>query len=167
VPTLGLTVGAAVAVNSVGSTLVPGTDRFLAGPQEIGAEFGGLGPPETYPAPTAVPTKVRPEAGANTTIATVATDAALTRAGAERLAVMAHAGLARAVRPVWTPFDGDTVFALATGARRAVDPAELLLLGAVAADVLARAIARGVYHAGSLGGVPGYGERTGKDARRS
>jgi L-aminopeptidase/D-esterase-like protein len=86
------------------------------------------------------------DAGANTTIAIVATDAALTRAEASRIAIMAHDGMARAIRPVHTPFDGDTVFALATGAVDPGDnrPATLAMLGSLAADCLARAIGRAV-----------------------
>ncbi|MGI9170402.1 MAG: P1 family peptidase, partial [Caulobacteraceae bacterium] len=78
-----------------------------------------------------------------------ATDAALTPGQARRLAIMAQAGLARAIRPVWTPFDGDVVFALATGRRPLASPVDFTLarLGALAADALARAVARGVYEA--------------------
>ncbi|HEY1750466.1 MAG TPA: P1 family peptidase, partial [Caulobacteraceae bacterium] len=86
---------------------------------------------------------------ANTTIACVATDAALTPAEAKRLAIMAQDGLARALRPAHAPFDGDVVFALATGRRQVEAPRLLTVarLGALAADCLARAIARGVYEA--------------------
>jgi L-aminopeptidase/D-esterase-like protein len=67
---------------------------------------------------------------------------------------MAQTGLARAIRPVHSPFDGDVVFALATGEHPAPAPADLLLLGAVAADVLAEAIVRSVLTATALGGLP-------------
>jgi L-aminopeptidase/D-esterase-like protein len=90
-------------------------------------------------------------AAQNTTIAVVATDARLSKAEATKLAQMAHDGLARAIRPVHTPFDGDTVFALATG-RRAGPP--LAILGAIAADVLARAIERGALEAIGMAGLP-------------
>ena len=85
----------------------------------------------------------------NTTIACVATDAALTPAQARRLAVMAQDGLARAIRPVHAPFDGDVVFALSTGVRPLAEPEPFILarLGALAADALARAVARGVFEA--------------------
>src|SRR5437868_3622262 len=88
-------------------------------------------------------------AGRNTTIACVATDAALTPAQAKRLAVMAQDGFARAIRPVHAPFDGDVVFALSTARKPLAepDPYTLARLGALAADVLARAIARGVHEA--------------------
>ena len=85
----------------------------------------------------------------NTTIAVVATDIALTPAQAKRLAIMAQDGLARAIRPVHTPFDGDVVFALSTAARPlgAGGEAHLARLGSAAADCLARAVARGVHAA--------------------
>jgi len=95
-------------------------------------------------------------AGANTTVAVVATDAALDKAGCRRLAIMAQDGLARAIRPVHTPFDGDTVFALATGAGPAADPATLTRLGSAAADCLTRAVMRAVLAASPLGGFPSW-----------
>ena len=145
----GYTVGALVAVNCWGSAVAPGGRTFWAAPYEIGSEFGGLGaaglagPPDDWGLAKA------PGALRNTTIACVATDAALTPAQARRLAVMAQDGLSRAIRPVHAPFDGDVVFALATGARPLAEPANYLLarLGALAADCLARAVARGVYEA--------------------
>jgi L-aminopeptidase/D-esterase-like protein len=90
--------------------------------------------------------------GQNTTLAVVATDATLTKAEASKLAQMAQDALARTIRPVHTPFDGDTVFALATGRRPAP---HLLVLGSIAADVLARAIERAALLAQGMGGVPG------------
>lgn len=90
----------------------------------------------------------------NTTLAVVATDARLSKAEANKLAQMAQDGLARTIRPVHTPFDGDTVFALATGRR---GPQSLAVLGAIAADVLARAIERSVRSATALGGLPAAG----------
>lgn len=84
--------------------------------------------------------------GTNTTIAVVATNVSLGKAACERLAIMAHDGLARAIKPIHTPFDGDTVFALSTGARPASEnmPAQLAMLGALAADALERAVAKAV-----------------------
>ncbi|RMH51472.1 MAG: peptidase S58 family protein [Alphaproteobacteria bacterium] len=143
----GLTVGAIVAVNALGSTLIPGSRAFLAAPFEIGDEFGAVPLPPRPPAPHAVPAKPHVVPGTNTTIACVATDAALTRSQAQRLAIMAQDGIARAIHPAHTPFDGDTVFALATGRGRAVDAVGLYMLGALAASCLARAIARAVFHA--------------------
>jgi L-aminopeptidase/D-esterase-like protein len=91
--------------------------------------------------------------GANTTIAIVATDAELTRIELKRLAIMAADGCARALRPVHTPFDGDLVFAVSTAGRRLSGsrPRDVMRLGHMAADCLARAIARGVYAAETLG----------------
>jgi L-aminopeptidase/D-esterase-like protein len=96
--------------------------------------------------------------GTNTTIAMVATDADLTRIELKRLAIMAADGFARALRPVHTPFDGDLVYALSTGRRPITAPRTLavLELGSLAADTLARAIARGVYEAETLGPYRAY-----------
>ena len=148
----GITVGAVVAVNSFGSVVAPGSRAFWAAPFELDGEFGGLGagglvgPPDDWGLAKANPATA---ARQNTTIACVATDAALTPAQARRLAVMAQAGLARAIRPVFAPFDGDVVYAMSTGTRPLPEPANLTLarLGALAADTLARAIARGVFEA--------------------
>src|SRR6202040_1548152 len=94
----------------------------------------------------------RSDPRANTTIAAVATNARLDKASAKRLAVMAQDGLARAIRPVHTPQDGDTVFAIATGKHDlGDDPLALAELGTLAADCLARAVARGVYNAATVG----------------
>ncbi len=146
----GITVGALVAVNSFGAVIAPGGRAFWAAPFELEGEFGGLGaaglvgPPDDWGL-----AKNNPAARQNTTIACVATDVALTPPQARRLAIMAQAGLARAIRPVFAPFDGDVVFALSTGGQPLPEPANLALarLGALAADTLARAIARGVYEA--------------------
>jgi len=87
----------------------------------------------------------------NTVIALVATDATLTKTQAKRMATMAHDGLARAVYPAHTPMDGDIVFAASTGRRQLPSPVDGLAdLGALAANVLARAIARGIYEATAL-----------------
>ena len=103
--------------------------------------------------PGAASPKFNPQPRANTTIACVATDAALTPAEAKRVAQMASAGLARAIRPVFAPFDGDVVFALSTAQRETPEPRALTIarLGALAADCLTRAVARGVHAAASLG----------------
>lgn len=87
----------------------------------------------------------------------IATDAALDRAMARRVAIMAQDGLARAIRPVHAPLDGDTVFVLSTGARALADPVwDLTRLGMLAADALSRAVMRGVHAARALGPVPAY-----------
>lgn len=145
----GYTVGAIVAVNSWGSVIAPGGRTFWAAPFELDGEFGGLGAAGLTAGPDQWGSAKRPAETRNTTIACVATDAALTPAQAKRLAVMAQDGFARAIRPVHAPFDGDVVFALSTGARPLVEPAAYTLarLGALAADNLARAVARGVFEA--------------------
>ena len=148
----GVTVGALVAVNAVGSAVVGGGPRFHAAPWEMGAEFGGLGMGAPDPAFLPPAGKGRGEA---TTIAVVATDTALTQAEATRLAVMAHDGIARAVVPAHSPLDGDAVFALSTGARPLADPvADLFALGHAAATCLPRAIAGGVFEAEGREGDP-------------
>ena len=142
-----VTVGALAAVNSFGSPYVPGTNRFWAAPWEQGDEFGGRGVArEAGLAGLPGDTKLGAPS-TNTTIAVVATDAALTKPQALRLAVMAQDGLSRAIRPAHGPTDGDVVFLLATGRASAVDTLGLLRLGTTAGDVLARAVARGVYAA--------------------
>ncbi len=149
------TVGALVAVNAVGSVTAGDGPRFHAGAWEMGDEFGALGPPrlgEIDPA-CLPPTKLaRP--GVATTIAIVATDARLTKAEAQRLAVAAHDGIARAIVPAHTPFDGDLVFAATTGTAPAPDPAAQMWLSHAAALCLSRAIARAVFLARPQDGDP-------------
>jgi L-aminopeptidase/D-esterase-like protein len=154
----GIQVGALVAVNAWGETVMPGSRHFWAWPFEQGEEYGGLGAPALkgsvdleMPRPP-----VPPSPAANTTIAIVATNVALDKGEARRVALMADDGLARSIRPVHTPFDGDTVFALSTGRLPIADLTMLTLVGHMAADCLARAVARGVYHAESLGRFPGW-----------
>ncbi len=143
----GATVGALVAVNAFGSVCVPGERAFLAGAWEIGAEFGGLGASATrVPHVAPAPGKPGPLAG-NTTIGVVATDAALDKAGARRLAEVAHDGMARAIWPAHTAFDGDLVFGVSTGRRPLAGDMEEVGLGQAAAHCLARAIARAVWAA--------------------
>jgi L-aminopeptidase/D-esterase-like protein len=157
-------VGALVAANPVGSVLHPGSSSFWAWPYEQLAELGGQVPPSIPIANLAAWTDTAlPQLGANTTLAVVATDAPLTKADAQRLAIMAQDGLARAIRPVHTPFDGDSVFTLSTGDGSGVDPYRLARLGQAAADCVARAVARGVYEAETLGAFPGYKSLQQKD----
>jgi len=179
----GLTVGALVAVNAVGSPTAGDGPWFWAAPWEEGDEFGGLGPAPRLPPPdTPLPGKrmrgttdtgarstTNPRArgttdtgargttdtGAHeaTTIAIVATDARLDRAQAQRMAVAAHDGMARALVPAHTPFDGDLVFAVSTGERPMADPpADGFQIGHAAATCLARAIARAVWLASPAAG---------------
>jgi L-aminopeptidase/D-esterase-like protein len=156
----GLIVGALAAVNALGSAYMADGRTFWAWPFEIDGEFGGArpdpaAPPAIDPAPddTRLGLLGRLSPGANTTLAVVAVTADLSTAECQRLAMMAQDGLARALRPAHTPFDGDTVFALATGQRALGEDqdrhVQLGRLGSAAADCLARAIARGVYLAAS------------------
>ena len=151
-----IVVGALVAVNPVGSVTYPDGKTFYAWPWEVGNEFGGQAPPSSGDNAEPVPPLSRlafAKPGANTTIAIVATNADLTRPEAKRIAIMAHDGFARAIRPAHTQFDGDTIFSVATGSQSL--PAEgpfgrpysVSMIGSAAADCLARAIARGVYAA--------------------
>jgi L-aminopeptidase/D-esterase-like protein len=146
----GFTVGAIVAVNAIGMATIGDTPHFWAGALEVGNEYGGLG--LTSPAGAgAIRMRVKGDQPA-TTIAVVATDATLTKAQAKRVAIMANGGLSQALRPTNAPFDGDTIFAAATG-RKALtqrDVRDVTEIGMVAADCLARAVARGVYEATAL-----------------
>jgi L-aminopeptidase/D-esterase-like protein len=147
----GMTVGALVAVNSLGSAVVPGTKNFWAGAFEIGNEFGGLGPANVRVA-TEDWGLIKPDPGPrkNTTIACIATDVELDIDQMKRVTMMAQDGLSRALRPIHSPFDGDVVFGLSTAKRKITGPmaeVTVLRLGAIAADVLSRAVARGIYEA--------------------
>lgn len=152
----GFTVGALVAVNALGSATVGDSRHFWAAPFEEDGEFGGLGLPAPFPPEARLPrTKMsrNPTGTENTTIAVIATDAILTKAEAKRLAIAAHDGLTRALWPAHTPFDGDLVFALATGrSGRTPAPEDFVELGAAAASTMARAIARGVHDAKPMAG---------------
>jgi len=158
----GITVGALVAVNALGSVTVGDTDHFWAAPFEIGEEFGGLGWPAPIPANAQTLRSKATPAIANTTIAIIATDAKLTKAEAKRLAISAHDGFTRAIWPAHTPLDGDLVFSLATGrTEKVLDQADYIELYAAAGATMARAIARGVFHATPADGdlVPTWSER--------
>lgn len=161
----GVTIAALVAVNAVGQATIGDTGHFWAAPFEVGDEFGGRGFPSPLPADAAaLRHKLQPSAGANTTIAVIATDAVLTKAQAKRLAMVTHDGFARAIWPSHTPFDGDLVFALATGKVPLGNPAfDMIEIGAVAASCMARAIARGVHAATPAPNdtVPSWRERFG------
>jgi D-aminopeptidase len=161
----GITVGALVVVNAVGTVTVGDGPHFWAAPFEQNGEFGGRG---AAPQPTAADLSIRAKGGPqeNTTIALIATDARLTKAQANRLAVMAQDGFARAIYPVHTPFDGDVVFSAATGGVELADPYYgMAELGMVAANTMARAIARAVYEATALpfpGALPSWKDRFGR-----
>lgn len=166
----GLQVGALIAVNPFGSVVLPGTKNFWAAPFELSAEFGGAGWPSQMPTPTddffhgtkaegAGKELISP--GTNTTIGVIAVNAKLTQVECKRVAMMAHDGLARAIRPIHTPVDGDILYVISTGAMEVPDasrPLAIAHLGSLAADCVARAVARGVYEAASLGELKAYAD---------
>ncbi|HSO74292.1 MAG TPA: P1 family peptidase, partial [Blastocatellia bacterium] len=144
----GVTVGAIVAVNAVGDVFDPSTGKPIAGARtkdgksllnSMAAILGG------EPLPPVL-------AGTATTIGVVATDAVLTKAQATKVAQMAHDGLARAINPVHTAADGDTIFAIATG--KSTKGANVTLIGALAAEATSRAVVRAVRAAKGLPGLP-------------
>ncbi|MGE0629948.1 MAG: P1 family peptidase [Hyphomicrobiaceae bacterium] len=164
VTSTGHTVGAVVVVNALGSALIGDGPHFWAGALEQNGEFGGLGFPGSIPAASSALQWKGGGRRPGTTIACVATDAVLDKAKAKRLAVAATAGLAKGLRLTFALMDGDTVFAAATGRRALADSDQSLIeLGAIMADCLARAIARGVHAAGPPGpawrGPPSWSER--------
>jgi L-aminopeptidase/D-esterase-like protein len=163
----GTTVAALAVVNAVGTVTIGEGPWFWAAPFETDGEYGGRGWPASF---TPDMLKMRIKGGArataveNTTLAVVVTDAILTKAQAKRLAMIAQTGFSRAIYPVHAPMDGDVVFAAATGKR----PIEALIglteLGMIAANVVARAIARGVYAATALtfpDALPAWSDRFG------
>lgn len=165
----GHTVGALVGANATGMATAGDRANFWAAPFEMDGEFGGLG---THPGPVGFMESSRTKRDyassspvANTTIAIVATDAALTKAQCKRLAVAAQDGIARAVSPSHALVDGDIVFAVATGMRPVEDEiVDVMHLGHAAAVCLSRAIARAIYHAVPAAGdvVPTWRERFGR-----
>jgi L-aminopeptidase/D-esterase-like protein len=143
----GLVVAALVAVNAAGDVIDPADGKVIAGVRT--ADGKGLTDARTLIRSGAT---LSYNAGENTTLGVVATNARLTKAQATKLAQMAQDGLARAIVPVHTPIDGDTVFALATGTRN--QPTEMGTLGALAADAMVEAIVRAVRAATSIPGYP-------------
>ena len=160
----GHTVAALVAVNAVGSPLIGDGPHFWAAPYERDGEFGGLGWPATIASADLAPRmKGTASPAANTTIGMIVTDAVLDPQQAKRVALAAHDGYARALRPAHTPLDGDTIFCAATAKKAgAVDVVALTDIALTAADVMARAVARGVYEATALpfpGALPAWRDR--------
>jgi L-aminopeptidase/D-esterase-like protein len=163
----GVKVAAIAVVNAVGTVTLGDGPWFWAAPFEIDGEYGGRGWPPSF-TPDMLAMRIKGGAAAtsaeNTTLAVVVTDADLTKSQAKRLAMIAQTGFARAIYPVHAPLDGDVLFAAATGEKR-VDPLiGLTELGMVAANVTARAIARGVHAATALpfpGALPAWRDRFG------
>lgn len=144
IPDSGIVIGAVVAVNAVGDVYHPVTGRILAGARNeagdgfrdtVAAMMDGYG--------AAAP------AGTNTTIGVIATNAPFDKAQLRKIAQMAHDGFARAINPIHTMYDGDTIFALSTGKATNV-AADVTVIGTIAAKVMAHAVARAVMQAGSL-----------------
>lgn len=154
----GLVIGAIVAVNAAGDIWDHTSGKLIAGARNAGgkglADVMALMRQGSLPGMAARPLE-------NTTIGCVATNAVMTKAQASRMAIMATAGLGMAIRPAYTPFDGDTVFSLATGKwKTPVDNSWLGIIGALSADVLARAVTSAVKHAKSIPGYPGLADTT-------
>ena len=145
-------IAALAVVNAIGTATIGDSPYFWAAPFEVGTEFGGRGwPTALNTGDLALRAKGRQRPGETaTTIAIIATDAVLTKSQAKRLCIMANDGLARALFPAHAPSDGDTVFGAATGAKPLASDADLTVLGHVATQVMARAIARGVHEATAL-----------------
>ncbi|MCG8376428.1 MAG: P1 family peptidase [Chlorobiales bacterium] len=163
----GLMVGALAAVNPFGSVIDPATGRPWEIRLELNGEFGPAGKRAVRLNPPDQEGPAEDPAGRNTTLGVVAVDAKLTKAQAMKMAQMAQDGLARAIRPAHTMFDGDTVFCLATGERElpeeegvfvAPQAPALTELGRAGADCLARAIIRAVLSAESLGGLRAFAD---------
>jgi L-aminopeptidase/D-esterase-like protein len=163
----GLKVAALAVVNAVGTVTVGDGPWFWAAPFEVDGEYGGRGLPPSF-TPDMLKMRLKGASAAtpaeNTTLAVVVTDANLTKPQAKRLAMIAQTGFARAIYPVHAPMDGDVVFTAATG-EKPIDPlVGLTELGMVAANVVARAIARGVFAATALpfpGALPAWRDRFG------
>jgi L-aminopeptidase/D-esterase-like protein len=144
----GLVVGAIVAVNAIGDVIDPSNGKIVAGARSADGKKK-IGAVQTILSGE-VPAVLTP--GTATTIGVVATNAVLTKAQAQKIAQMAHDGIARSIAPSHTMFDGDTIFTMATGsAKKTGNPT---LLGLMAAEVVAASILRAIYAAHSLPGLP-------------
>jgi L-aminopeptidase/D-esterase-like protein len=154
----GLIVGALFAVNALGDVVDPATGRIIAGARKVKSAKSKLAFADTLTVIKSFRGKqpLRRASRSHTVIGVVATNADLTKEQINKVAQMAHDGLARTIRPAHTMFDGDTIFALATGRKKA----DVNLIGAYAAEVTARAILRAVRCAKSAGGVPGLSHKT-------
>jgi L-aminopeptidase/D-esterase-like protein len=154
----GASVGAVVAVNSAGYVADPVTGGIFARYLELGSEFNDL-PSLPFAGDLTYPLTAK--LGQNTVIAVVATDLTLNKAECNRVAKMAHDGIARAIRPSHTMFDGDTIFALSTKKQFTNNRRGFIvsLIGHTAADVLSRAIVHAVINAKSVSGIQSYWDK--------
>ena len=156
----GAMVAALAVVNPYGSAIIPGTATLHAWMYEQNGEMGGQTPPVQALSAGHMSALPKPAGQGATTLVVVATDAILDKVEAQRVAIMAQNGMARALRPVHTPFDGDIIFVMSTGRRALPDPAvDVARIGTWAADCVTRAIGRAVYEAASLGPFTGYRQR--------
>lgn len=158
----GLTVGAIVAVNAVGDVIDPTTGKLIAGARtpdgkKLQGTMAGILRGEALPPMLG---------GTNTTIGLVATDAKLDKAQAQKVAEMAQDGLARTINPAHTMFDGDTIFAVATGKTISTNPANVTLIGALAAEAMSQAIVRAIQTAKGIAGVPSSNDLIGASTNR-
>lgn len=158
VMTSGIVVGALVAANAHGRAHDPHSGELYGRFLEQNGEFQLKHPPKPLNAPDYSDVFTNSFVRSNTVIGCVATNAKLTKSQATKIAQMAHDGIARAVYPAHTMFDGDVIFSLTTGDQEIEGPAELSRIGAVAADVFARALIHGVLHATSAGGLKAWRE---------
>lgn len=158
----GVTVAALAVVNAVGSTVDPATGELYGARYGLPGEFAGLRAPDVAERAALAAASAALDSGVgeafHTTIGVVATDATLTKAQCQKLAGIAHDGMARAIRPVHSMFDGDTVFALATGAGAPLDPAAFNAVLAAVADAFSRAVAHAMLTATGAGGFRAYAE---------
>jgi len=152
----GTTVAALAVVNAAGSTVDPRTGGLYGSWSGLDDEFAGLRDPDPGELSAALAAARQAAQPFHTTLGVVATDATLTKAQCQKLAGVAHDGMARAIRPVHSMFDGDTVFALATCAGAAPEPRAFNGVLAAGADAFSRAVAHGMLAATGSGGFRSY-----------
>ena len=151
----GIQVGGLFAVNSYGSTVNSETGQFWSATDEYNDEFGNKGVPSYSPSnPLSGTANQETLPGQNTTIGVVATNVKLDSRAAKRIAIMAHSGMSRAIRPIHSPVDGDVIFVLSTGTLdKELNLNDINIIGELGARVCSRSIARGVYEAKSILGM--------------
>jgi L-aminopeptidase/D-esterase-like protein len=156
----GIQVGGLFAVNSYGSTVNNETGQFWAATDETENEFGGMGVPTFAPNDVLSGTAARETLpGQNTTIGVIATNVKLDSKAAKRIAIMAHSGMSRAIRPIHSPVDGDVIFVISTGTlNKELSLNDINTIGELGARVCSRSIARGIYEADSILGIKSWRE---------
>ena len=156
----GIQVGGLFAVNSYGSTVNNETGQFWAATDETENEFGGMGVPTFAPNDVLSGTAARETLpGQNTTIGVIATNVKLDSKAAKRIAIMAHSGMSRAIRPIHSPVDGDVIFVISTGTlNKKLNLNDINTIGELGARVCSRSIARGIYEADSILGIKSWKE---------